>query len=53
MTHPYRYDYLLLSSETKPEAATNGSTCYEVDTGKFYIAYKGTWYDQDFSESEE
>lgn len=50
MTFPFRCDYLKLSSEEKPDATTltDGSTCYEVDTGKFWIAYKGQWYDQDF-----
>ena len=50
MTYPFRCDYLILSSETKPDATnlTNGCTCYEVNTGKLWIAYKGTWYDQDF-----
>lgn len=40
----YRFDYLILSSEDKPEPVVDGSTVYEVDTQKLYIYYKGTWY---------
>jgi hypothetical protein len=51
----FRFDLLGLSSEwadgipTVMEDGTpviNGSTAYEVDTGKFYIYYKGQWYEQ-------
>ena len=54
MTYPFRYDYLGLSTETKPEASkiADGSTYYEVNTGKLYLAYKGVWYEQTFNESE-
>ena len=45
-------DYLLLSTEGKPSSPVNGSTLYEVDTGKFYIFYKGTWYEQGAEETE-
>lgn len=48
MGYPFRYDYLRLSSEDKPTEAADESTLYEVNTGKFYVFYKGTWYDQDF-----
>ena len=40
----YRFDYLRLSTESKPTDVVTGSTCYEVDTQKLYIYYKGTWY---------
>lgn len=40
----YRFDYLRLSSEDKPEPVVDGSTLYEVNTQKLYIYYKGTWY---------
>lgn len=40
----YRFDYLRLSSEAKPEPVVDGSSLYEVDTQKLYIYYKGTWY---------
>ena len=40
----YRFDYLRLSSEDKPEPVVDGSSLYEVDTQKLYIYYKGTWY---------
>lgn len=42
----FRVDLLGLSSEDKPESATNGTTYYEVDTTDLYIWYKGTWYKQ-------
>ena len=50
MIYPFRYDYLGLSSETKPDASSvaDGSSFYEVNTGALYIAYKGTWYEQEF-----
>lgn len=55
MIYSFRYDYLGLSSESKPTATNvaDGSTFYEVNTGKLWLAYKGEWYDQDFPESEE
>ena len=28
------------------ENLVNGTTLYEVDTSKFFIWYKGTWYEQ-------
>lgn len=43
----WRIDIVILSTETKPtKGLLNGSTLYEVDTGKLYIYYKGTWYEQ-------
>ena len=55
MIYPFRYDYLRLSGEDLPDETkvADGSTCYIVDTGKLYLAYKGEWYDQDFEESGE
>ena len=55
MIYPFRFDYLKLEDEALPDKTkvTDGSTCYEVDTGKLYLAYKGEWYDQDFSEESE
>lgn len=47
----FRVDCLKLSTEDMPVAETNGTTCYEVDTMKFYIYYKGEWYLQDTSEN--
>lgn len=41
-----RTDLIGLSTETKPENQKNGTTFYEVDTGAFFIYYKGTWYEQ-------
>lgn len=53
MSYFFRFDYLGLEAEAKPVATSvaDGSTFYEVDTGKLYLAYKGTWYLQDFSET--
>lgn len=55
MSYFFRFDYLGLKDESKPAATSvaDGSTFYEVDTGKLYLAYKGTWYDQDFSDTQE
>lgn len=55
MEYSFRFDYLKLENEEMPDKTkvTDGSTCYEVDTGKLYLAYKGEWYDQDFNESED
>ena len=52
MTYNFRFDYYKLASEDSPDATkvADGSTLYVVDTGAFYLAYKGTWYLQDFSE---
>lgn len=50
----FRFDLLGLSSEEKPtkimpdgSGIMNGTTFYEVDTGKFYIYYKENWYEQE------
>lgn len=48
MNYNFRFDYLGLSTEEKPTEIVDGSTYYEVDTGAFYLAYKGTWYLQNF-----
>ena len=44
----YKIDFVGLSNEEKPTQGNinNGSTYYEVDTGKFYVYYKGIWYEQ-------
>lgn len=47
----FRVDTLKLSTEDMPEVETNGTTCYEVDTMKFYIYYKGEWYLQEPQEN--
>lgn len=47
----FRVDTLKLSSESMPIAEHDGTTCYEVDTGKFYIYYKGEWYEQGAEET--
>lgn len=49
----YRFDYLRLSSEGKPEPVVDGSSLYEVDTQKLYLYYKGTWYLQAKEENNE
>lgn len=48
----FRVDTLKLSTESMPDAEADGTTCYEVDTGKFYIYYKGTWYEQGAEDSQ-
>ena len=50
----WRSDLIGLSTEEKPltgEKVVDGSTFYEVDTGKFFIFYKGTWYEQGAEET--
>lgn len=42
----FRVDTLKLADEDMPNAEADGTTCYEVDTGIFYIYYKGEWYAQ-------
>lgn len=49
----FRVDTLKLSSEDMPVAEADGTTCYEVDTMKFYIFYKGEWYLQEQTEQTE
>lgn len=51
--YKYRFDYLRLSTEEKPEPNVDGSTCYEVDTSELYIAYKGQWYKQGSNEDDQ
>lgn len=41
-----RYDYIGLSTDTKPDTAIDGSTFYAADTSKLYFLYKGTWYEK-------
>ena len=41
-----RSDIVGLSTEEKPLNQQDGTTFYEVDTGVFFIYYKGTWYQQ-------
>lgn len=41
-----KIDFIGLSTEEKQTDVANGSTFWEVDTSKFYIFYKGTWYEQ-------
>lgn len=48
----FRVDTLKLSTEDMPIAESDGTTCYEVDTMKFYIYYKGEWYLQEPTEDE-
>lgn len=43
----FRVDTLKLSTENLPVAEADGTTCYEVDTMKLYIYYKGQWYLQE------
>lgn len=48
----WRLDFVKLADEDNPtDGVENGSTLYEVDTGKLYIYYKGTWYEQDAEET--
>lgn len=45
-----RWDFIGLSTESKPTAASNkvvdGSTFYEVNTSKLYIWVKDQWYEK-------
>lgn len=47
MIKRFRVDTLKLSTEDLPIAEADGTTCYEVDTMKLYIYYKGQWYLQE------
>ena len=49
----FRVDTLKISTEDMPIAEADGTTCYEVDTQKFYIYYKGEWYLQGEEETSE
>ncbi len=55
MKNYVRVDRLIKSDETKPDASgmVDGSTVYEVDTQKLYIAYKGEWYLQGNSQEDQ
>ena len=53
MTDKYsiRYDFIGLSSDTKPTPATSakvvdGSTFFEADTSKLYFWTKDNWYNK-------
>lgn len=48
----FRVDTLKLSTEDLPIAEADGTTCYEVDTMKLYIYYKGKWYLQEVTTEE-
>lgn len=46
-----RYDFIGLSSETKPTPQTSkkvvdGSTFFEADTSKLYFWTRGQWYEK-------
>lgn len=41
-----RFDYLGLSTDSKPTNVVDGSTFYEVDTSTLYVYYKTEWYEQ-------
>lgn len=47
-TYEFRYDYLGLSTESKPSVSKvpDGCTFYEVDTSSLYIKYGEQWYEQ-------
>lgn len=49
MQNKFRWDFLGLSTESKPTATnenvTDGSTYFEVDTSKMYVWYKNQWYE--------
>lgn len=51
MTNKYRWDFIGLSTDTKPtprtsEKVTNGSTFYEADTSKLFFWVDSTWYEK-------
>lgn len=51
MVNHYRWDFIGLSSQTKPTPATSekvvdGSTFYEGDTSKLYVFCKNNWYEK-------
>ena len=50
-----RFDFLFDSNSGEStsdftENVVNGSTAYDVYTGKLYIYYKAQWYEQTFEE---
>ena len=55
MIYPFKYDYLGLSTDTKPDTsvAADGSTFLEVDTSKLFIKYGDEWYEQNKQEESE
>ena len=51
VSQKYRWDFIGLSTDTKPTAETsekvvNGSTYYCSDTSKLYVYCDGTWYER-------
>lgn len=51
VTNHYRWDFIGLSTDTKPtpqtsEKVVNGSTYYCSDTSKLYVFCDGTWYER-------
>ena len=47
MALKYRYDYIGLSTDAKPEDnVVDGSTFYEADTSKIFFFTKGNWYEK-------
>lgn len=52
MIYPFKYDYLGLSTDTKPDTsvAADGSTFLEVNTSKLFIKYGDEWYEQNKQE---
>jgi hypothetical protein len=38
-----KQEYIGLSADTKPEAASPGSTYHAVDTGEEWVYYNGVW----------
>ena len=54
MVNHYRWDFIGLSTDSKPTAATSekvvdGSTFYCSDNSKLYIWYKNQWYEKTVS----
>ena len=47
------FDFVGLSTDSKPTNVKDGSTFLEVNTTNFYIFYKGTWYNQSSAEEPE
>ena len=55
MTNHYRWDFIGLSTDSKPtpetsEKVADGSTFYCSDTSKLYIWYKDQWYEKESGE---
>ena len=54
MVNHYRWDFIGLSTDTKPTAATSekvvdGSTFYCSDNSKLYVWYQNQWYEKTVS----